>query len=328
MAAVKPERILKDLGKLWVDLGKQDANGVLRACTMTFVVVVEESRDAASVGETIAALMHEHPSRAIVVRVRGGEECPLEARVFAQCWMPFGRRQQICCEQVEIIASLESLPDVPAVLRGLIVADLPVVLYCPSENLWRLQEFQALLPLASKLILDSHALGNSLRVAGYLQNLPQLTGPRRADLAWSRLTPWREAVSRAFDEPERAAKIYEMEEIQILYKGPDEPAALYYLGGWFMHVLGGGVKLNTAVGVGPDHASIQSVALMGPGLKVEIELVDPTTVEIRANGVREQVAVFPNISEYEALRQELSVAGRDRVFEDVLGLATLMRGIT
>ena len=92
---VKPERILKDLSKLWVDLAKQDPNGVLRACAMTLVVVIEESRDAAEVGEAIAALMHEHPSRAIVLRVRGGEELDLEARVFAQCWMPFGRRQQI-----------------------------------------------------------------------------------------------------------------------------------------------------------------------------------------------------------------------------------------
>ena len=59
--------------------------------------------------------MHEHPSRAIVVRVRQCAERVLEARVFAQCWMPFGGRQQICCEQVEITASPESLADVATV---------------------------------------------------------------------------------------------------------------------------------------------------------------------------------------------------------------------
>ena len=76
---------------------------------MTLIVVVEEERDAQAIGETLASLMHEHPSRAIVLRVRSGEEPSLSARVFAQCWMPFGSRQQICCEQVEIISSLGEL---------------------------------------------------------------------------------------------------------------------------------------------------------------------------------------------------------------------------
>ena len=175
-ANVKPERILKDLGKLWVELGQDDPNGVLRACAMTLIVVVEEAHDAAAVGETLAALMHEHPSRAIVLRVRGGEEFDLEARVFAQCWMPFGQRQQICCEQIEIISSLGSLADVPAVVRGLIAPDLPVVLYCPSENLWFLRQFQALLPLVNKLILDSCGMHESLRAL----DVPELAQGRAA----------------------------------------------------------------------------------------------------------------------------------------------------
>ena len=55
-AAVRPERLLKDLRNLWVDLGKHEPAGVLRACAMTLIVVVEEERDAQAIGETIAAL--------------------------------------------------------------------------------------------------------------------------------------------------------------------------------------------------------------------------------------------------------------------------------
>ena len=107
---------------------------MIRACAMTLIVVVEEERDAQAIGETLAALMHEHPSRAIVLRVRSGNEPSLSARVFAQCWMPFGSRQQICCEQVEIISSLASFSDVTSVLRGLIVPDLPVVSVLPERD--------------------------------------------------------------------------------------------------------------------------------------------------------------------------------------------------
>jgi glucose-6-phosphate dehydrogenase assembly protein OpcA len=325
--AVKPEKILKDLGNLWVDLGKQDPNGVLRACAMTLIVVVDEAHDAAAVGETIAALIHEHPSRAVVLRVRRGDAPDLEANVFAQCWMPFGRRQQICCEQIEIVSSVGSLADVPPVVRGLIAPDLPVVLYCPSENLWWLPQFQALLPLINKLILDSYGMPGSLRVLSYLSSLPQAGSLRKADLAWSRLTPWRESVARIFDEPSRSRMIYELTEVQILYRASEEPASVYYLAGWFMHVLGAGVKLKIAAasGVGSEFASIARVGLVGPRMEACIELMDASTVEVRVNGEREQVTVYPPMTEYEALRQELAVVGRDPVFEDVVGLANLMK---
>src|SRR6478735_2035246 len=194
-AAIGPERLLKDLRNLWVDLGKNEPSGVIRACAMTLIVVVEEERDAQEIGETLAALMHEHPSRAIVLRVRSGNEPCLSARVFAQCWMPFGSRQQICCEQVEIISSLASFSDVTSVLRGLTVPDLPIVLYCPSEALWPLPEFAALLPLASKLIVDSYGMENSPSALAYLNGLRTANGLLKADLVWSRLTPWRESVA-------------------------------------------------------------------------------------------------------------------------------------
>jgi glucose-6-phosphate dehydrogenase assembly protein OpcA len=325
-ANVKPERILKDLGRLWIDLGDQDPNGVLRACAMTFIVVIEEAYDAAAVGETLAALMHEYPSRAIVLRVRGGESSDLEAHVFAQCWMPFGRRQQICCEQIEITSSLGGLADVPPVVRGLIAPDLPVVVYCPSENLWGLRQFQALLPLANKLIVDSGEMQNSIRAVSYLSSLSQFSALRRSDLAWSRLTPWRESIARIFDQPGRVRSVYDLSEIQIMYKSSDEPAAVYYLAGWFMHVLGAGVKLNIAPGVGPEFGSIVRIALIGPRMNASVELIDASTIEIHVNGEREHVDVFPPISDYDALRQELSIVGRDSIFEDVVGLAQLLQG--
>jgi glucose-6-phosphate dehydrogenase assembly protein OpcA len=326
-AAIRPERLLKDLRNLWVDLSRDEPAGVLRACAMTLIVVVEEERDAQAISETLASLMHEHPSRAIVLRVRSGSEPSLSARVFAQCWMPFGSRQQICCEQVEIISSLASFSDVNSVLRSLTVPDLPVVLYCPSEALWPLPEFAALLPLASKLIIDSEGMENSPSALAYLHGLPSLNGLRKADLVWSRLTPWRESIAQIFEDPAQLRSVYELEEIQILHHSPQgEPSSVYYLAGWFMSVLGAGVKIRIAPGVGPDNASIAHVALTGPKLKATLDLTSEDAAEVSVNGERRQLTVFPHIGECEALRQELSLAGRDPRFEDALGLGRLMFG--
>lgn len=325
MTTVDPERLLKELRKLWLDLGKESPDGVLRACAMTFIVVADEKRDAQIIGETIASLMHEHPSRAIVVRVRGCEEHVLEARVFAQCWMPFGGRQQICCEQVEITASPASLADVATVVRALIVPDLPVILYSPSENLWWLPQFGSLLPLAGKLIVDSCGMQEPTRVLGLLAGLPSHVR-QKADLVWSRLTPWRESVAQIFERPNRSRSVYDLTEVRILYKGVEEPSSVYYMAGWFMHVLGAGVPVRIARGVGHEYAGIAHIALSGANLEAEIGMYERCTAEIVINGGPPQITVFPTANDAWALRQELSVGTRDAVFEDVTGLANLLRG--
>jgi glucose-6-phosphate dehydrogenase assembly protein OpcA len=289
---------------------------------MTFIVVADEAQDPHAIGENIAALMHEHPSRAIVVRVRQCPEQLLEARVFAQCWMPFGRRQQICCEQVEIICSPASLADVAAVVRALIVPDLPSILFSPTESLWFLPQFEALLPLAGKLIVDSCGMRDSTRVLSFLSGLGSV---RTADLAWGRLSPWREAVAQVFESPARRRNVYDLSEVRIMYKADEEPSAVYYMAGWFMHVLGAGVRIKIARGVGPEFANIAHVSLSGAGLEASIDVVERCTVETRINDGPAQVTMFPVANDYFALRQELSVTGRDVLFEDALGLGHLMR---
>jgi glucose-6-phosphate dehydrogenase assembly protein OpcA len=322
--AVDSERILKDLRKLWRDLAKEDPNAVLRACTMTLIVFADETLDAQLTGETLALLMHEHPSRAIVIRVRETSEPLLEARVFAQCWMPFGRRQQICCEQVEILCSPGNIIDVEAVVRGILAPDLPVVLYAPSRSLCTLLQQGLLTPVASKLVLDSCGVQNSAAVPSLLAD-SRIRVAQKADLVWSRLTPWREAIAEIFDDPARLRSLYDLTEVQILYKAPEEPSAVYYLAGWFMHVLGAGVKLNIAPGVGPEYANIAQVAMYGPKFQASVAITGRLTAETTIGDQPPRVTVFPVANEYYALRQELSLTGRDPVFHDVLGLVKLMR---
>ena len=129
-AGVAAEDLLKELAALWAREGSEgEAGGVLRACTMTLVVVSEEGDDESALGETLAALMPEHPARTIVIRLQGDGERALTQRVYQQCWKPFGQRQQICCEQIEITASDAALADLPSVILPLAVPDLPVILW-------------------------------------------------------------------------------------------------------------------------------------------------------------------------------------------------------
>jgi len=323
-AAVDPERLLKELRALWRDLGKQDPNGVLRACAMTLIVVLEEKHDAGPITETIAQLMHEHPSRLIMIRVRRCSEQLLEARVFAQCWMPFGRQQQICCEQVEIIASESGLADVPSVIRGLIVPDLPSIIFCPSEELWWLPQFRSLLPLTTKLIVDSCGMHDSARVLDFWREV--VSDPdQRADLVWSRLTPWRQAVARLFEDRTRSEQVSRLRSVRIGYTGKEKPSGTYYMAAWFRHVLRAKVSIDITPQQGLEYADIAAIELRGEGFDALITVTDRNTAETRINGNVEEVTALPIANDQYALRQELSVGIRDPLFEAVLSRARQIR---
>src|SRR5580658_480413 len=151
--AIQPEKILRDLNEQWDQLDQDQAisGGVLRACSMTLVVTADDDLDAEKIRRTLGVLMHEHPSRAVVLTARDapGQPSPeLDARVFAECWKPFGSNQQICSEGVEILADSASLEEAARLLVPLKVPDLPLVLWCRGPQAFQLRAFDALFPVA------------------------------------------------------------------------------------------------------------------------------------------------------------------------------------
>jgi glucose-6-phosphate dehydrogenase assembly protein OpcA len=322
--AVKPEKILKDLAKLWVDLGKEDSQkgsaGVLRACAMTLIAAVEQEADAAAVGGTLAELVHQHPSRAIVLRVCPDQESALDARVFAQCWMPFGRRQQICCEQIEITASPSRVDDLPKLVLGLMVPDLPVVMWCRSERLARDANFQHLFPLASKIIVDTTHFDESAQTGlDFIREL-QSQNHNVADLAWTRLTRWRESVAHIFDNQHARERLNQIDTVTITHSGPELqatlPSRLAYLAAWFKHTLPSPFKLNLNATGAPSDRLIQGIELTGAGFSASINLEGAAAIA-RVDQLTRRIP-FPKLTDLELLREELGILGPDPVFKSSL----------
>jgi glucose-6-phosphate dehydrogenase assembly protein OpcA len=291
MTAGTPEQILKELSKVWASLGKDQENGVLRACTMTLILAADEEEEV-DLGEFIAGLMHEHPSRAIVLKIRDGQDEFLESRVFAQCWMPLGKNQQLCCEQIEIQVSEGSLGEVPRLVVGLMAPDLPVVLVCRTPALFGLTDFKPLVPVAGRTIVDSRLSGNPGVTLGQVQSLRD-AGYDVRDLAWTALTGWRQRIASAFDSQELLAKLPGVRLVRIQGSAPK----MWYLGAWLRRGFGKAVDVKFEPGQGID-----SVEIFGEG--IELEFARTTTC-----------TELPDI---ELLRQELSFPARDRIYEEVL----------
>lgn len=319
-AVIQPEKILRELDELWVNLGKQEeaaaGNGVLRACAMTLLVASAEPFEEAEVGETLALLMRDHPSRAIVLRIAATGEPRLDSRVYAQCWMPFGRRQQICCEQVEVAASVGRLLDVAPVVRSLLVPDLPVAMWVRSRELLDAPEFAPLLDTATKVIVDSAGVAD---LAGQAARIARLSrGERRVgDLAWTRLTRWRESIAGMFDSPVYAAKLDAIRNVRIDYEGDHIPMGCCYLAAWLRHSLRRGLEFHFARVGDCTRARVQSVALRGDGIDASITVGQDRAVAMHA-GALDSHTVFPSLGEADLLREELSVLGRDAVYDAVV----------
>jgi glucose-6-phosphate dehydrogenase assembly protein OpcA len=318
MNTVAPENILKQLAELWTTLGKEgqqeSSNGVLRACTMTLVVIADESEDVSNLGETLAALMPEHPARAILVRLSAEGERALSERVYAQCWMPFGQRRQICCEQVEITASDAALADLPPVILPLAVADLPLVLWCRANRVLNRPEFRQLAAMASRVVVDSGGFPDPDSAFRWLL-AAQKSAPPVADLAWTRLTRWREMLSQVFENRENLAHLSGSAQIALSDTERATTRALYFAA-WTKDGL---ESLGARVQIRITQAESPSLTLTSDGGVVRLERQGDRLVTT-VDGAS-QCTNLPLPNDYLLLREELSIAGRDAVYERTLASA-------
>ena len=270
-APVRPETIRKELYELWLTLGHQSdpeaSAGVLRACAMTLIAVSGDNDDAGEIGDALAELMRDHPSRAVVLRLLSGVETPIAARVFAQCRLPVGQRRQICCEQIEITASDSALGDMASVLLPLGAPDLPLILWCRSARLPEMPEFRPIAAMARKTVLDSAAFPDPRPALRRMAEAVR-QGALRGDLAWTRLTRWREMLAQVFENRQALAHLAEVTWVRVTFGPPNEVLA-WYMGAWVVNALSD-AGVHPSLAVAPQPGVVLRVELAGEGFRVEL----------------------------------------------------------
>jgi glucose-6-phosphate dehydrogenase assembly protein OpcA len=342
---VHPEQILRELRELWTTLAQDqaDAGGVLRACAMTLVVTAGDSAHADRVRQTLGTLMHNHPSRAIIIREpaviiqeKDGREhnvpdangavadAELNARVFAECWMPFGRNQQICSEGIEITPDGSgNMSEVARFLVPLRAPDLPLVLWRRGATGPGDGRYDALLPLADKIIFDTRDAPDAHAALAYLRGL-RAQGHCVADLHWTRLTGWREVVAHLFDD--RALPPESVTSAAVRYSGDRLTTCALYFAAWIRSALPqAGVSVELAEPADTNRSGIAAVEFESgsargdtAGERLSVRRVDSGCVEVTGAG-RNYHSTLPPASEESLMREELGILGRDPVYEKVLG---------
>ncbi len=318
LGKVEPEKVLRDLRDLWTQLGsdQKESGGVLRACAMTLLVVTEGEDAAQQVRRILGGVMHAHPCRAIVLRLSPG--AALEARVFAECWLSSGSQTQICAEGIELTVDATRLEEAAHLALPLIVPDLPVVLWLHGGIAFAdTLTANPLLKLAQKVIVDS---GGAADVDSGIAAIRALHSPVRrvADLAWTRLTGWRESVANAFT----CNRSLVIASVQIRHAGAASTSVLYFKR-WIERAIPSAVvklepvTIEPAPGAQKGGDALRAVILAGQGDAVTVELSGGGAIEVRV-GEKHARTPLPSTSDEALMREELSIPDVDPVFEAVL----------
>ena len=235
----------------------------------------------------------------------------LDARIFAECWKPFGKAQQICSEGIEITAGRSGFSEVAKFLVPLRVPDLPVVLWCRGEAALEPGPLEPLFPLADKIIFDSDHVADADSALQFLRRL-RGRGRRVADLHWTRLTGWREVLAHLFDD--QALQPSDVKSAQVTFGGTSVTTGARYFAGWIRTALPGArVTLESGEGT----PGLRSLTLATASDHLTISLGSDHCVEVSGCG-RHYRSLLPSTSEEELMHEELGILGPDPVYERAL----------
>lgn len=362
LAAVESE-----LRRLWSEAAasaREQGEPLLRASVVNLVVVTDGPRAVADVTLTLSEVAASVPGRMIVVAPDPFEPEGLDAWPSIQCRAAGERGAQagaslVCCEQVVVHVRGPAVGELPALVRPLLETDLPSVLW------WRAPvpvEWSVLDRLAGEVqtvIVDTArgavwadgvtpggdpvaAVGGLLTRRGVTHSQRPGSGPRRPwtlrDLAFARLTPWRELTAALFDIVPCREMLGRIQSVTVAGR-PGAPEVRLYVG-WLASRLGwkatgpgspvartyerpGGGRLTVRVAPVEEGTALARAAFEGPGVHAWVQLGETTPAGERleaaaaiegAAPVSQVVAVAP-MTDARLVEGELTMTGNDRVYE-------------
>ena len=120
--------IEKSLSELWRSEKKEGDHAVTRAALWNVVAHTSSSEQHAMASETLCRASAAVPQRTIVVRANPAGEPDLASWISANCHR-VGGGQQVCSEEIAIVAGGEYIERVPPVVNALLIPDMPVAVW-------------------------------------------------------------------------------------------------------------------------------------------------------------------------------------------------------
>lgn len=256
----------KDLRAMWRSTAGSPGTGdaprsgsVYRAAMSNLVAPVDPERHA-RFAKVLVEVTRRHPSRLLLVEIGAHGSPELYAEVAALCHMrPAGG--YICSEQIILRGDAEAGPLVPSAVRALLLGNLPTVvldLHGGEPRPW----VSDLMDRADLVLADTSESPTLEDAASVWRAIDADTENRVRDLAWSRLTPWREILAEGFDSANIAPACRNLSEVTLEHgasKAEGVPSCILLLAGWLASRLGWRLRSAGSDGAAFDapHGSVR-----------------------------------------------------------------------
>jgi Glucose-6-phosphate dehydrogenase subunit. len=131
-------------------------------------------------------------------------------------------------------------------------------------------------------------------------------------------------IAQIFENPVYFSHLPSITAVTIHYTEEAPPTGLWYLAAWLQQCL---ERAGSKPRVRVEHSGVASIEFESDGLKVSVKKVEGSAAEVKVNALVNRT-VFPEASDYVLLREELSIAGHDPIYEAALPLAAALAGKT
>jgi len=195
-------QIERELARLRDATAEEGSQPNLRTSVMTHVAWVPPSwRDAAE--STLLGMAERHPSRTLLLFPRPDEPDGLDAQLSIRCF-PIGDRA-ICGEVIELVLRGNRAVAPASIVLPLLISDLPVFCRWRGQPPFGATEFEQLVDVADRLIVDSTEWDDLPDAYRLLAELFDRTAA--SDIAWARTERWRSLLASLWPDVGRVREL-------------------------------------------------------------------------------------------------------------------------
>lgn len=223
--SINPNTIGRTLSRLWSEIADERRAGdrlsravaeaaSMRTQTVNLIVVTDESADHAEIADLVTHLPDITPSRVVLLASQQGWTDALEVGVHIE---ERPNKPPHAPTRVEVISVRGRGERLASVANPLLVPELPDFVWCTTPDFANDPVLSELADQADRIVVDSATSPDPNIALDYLVDLLNTGGSevRISDMAWTRLSSWRQMVAQFFDHPAHLPCLFETEHVVI-----------------------------------------------------------------------------------------------------------------
>lgn len=202
--------ISSELHRIWASL---EETKKVRACLFTLIIWAGAREEYFR--EVAGHLLETFPCR--IMFLSEDKDNPDQLLVSVEATSSGQGESSVACDRINVRIGERVRDRVPSLLLPHLVPNLPIYLVWGEDPTLHSSFFESMRSWAQKLIFDSEISSGLQCFAQKLIALRSLEGQDIADLNWVRTEPWRNLLSRTFQDPAHLKKLTEAQTIRIRY---------------------------------------------------------------------------------------------------------------